>query len=58
MLKWTGKEFCPNEEIFMTSFERKLIEPFKETLRLRQDSHKRRLTCTGENGKCEMLILL
>ena len=43
------KEFCPNEEIFMTSL-------IKENAQLRY--LKRSLKWTAENGECEMLISL
>ena len=37
ILKWKGKEFCPNMEILTTSLSRKLIKLVKETSQLRQD---------------------
>ena len=56
ILKWKGNNSV-RKEIFMTSLKRKLIKLVKENLQLGQDYLKRSLDWTGENGKCEMLIL-
>ena len=58
ILKWKGKEFCPNQETFTTSLKGKLIMLFKENAQLRQDYLKRSLDWTDENRECKMLRLL
>ena len=58
ILKWKGKEFCPNKETFTTSLKRKLIMLLKENAQLRQDYLRRRQNRTEENGKESTLILL
>ena len=46
ILKWKGKEFCLNKEIFMTSLKGTLIMLFMENAQLRQDYLKRSLNWT------------
>ena len=52
-----GEKFCLNGEAVVKTLKRKLIELFKENLRLRQDYLKHRLKSTEESGKGEMLIM-
>ena len=57
-VKWKRKEFCLNRKSFMNSLKRKLIELFKDNLRLKQDYLNRRPNWPEESGKGEMLIFV
>ena len=58
ILKWKGKDICPNKEAFTISLKAKLIMLFKKNAQVRQDYLKHCPNWTDENGRCRVLTEL